>query len=59
MCFKFDFSIVSDGGSRDHGAGNHGYGSYCEVQRKSRKEWRSSVTQEKVLSDYWGIKSQV
>ena len=59
MCFEFDFAIVSDGGAVDPGSGNHGYGSYCEVQCKSRKEWRSSVTQEKVLFNYQGIKLPV
>jgi hypothetical protein len=27
MCFEFDFSVVSDGGAVDPGAGNRGYGS--------------------------------
>ncbi|MCL7455269.1 MAG: reverse transcriptase-like protein [Anaerolineae bacterium] len=38
MCFEFDFAIVSDGGSLDHGAGNHGYGSYVLSNRDGRKE---------------------
>jgi ribonuclease HI len=38
MCFEFDFALVSDGGSLDHGAGNHGYGSYQLSNRDGRKE---------------------
>jgi len=38
MCFEFDFAIVSDGGSLDHGVGNHGYGSYQLSTRDGRKQ---------------------
>ena len=38
MCFEFDFSIVSDGGAVDPGAGNHGYGSYQLSNRDGRKQ---------------------
>jgi ribonuclease H / adenosylcobalamin/alpha-ribazole phosphatase len=38
MCFEFDFALISDGGSLDHGAGNHGYGSYQLSNRDGRKE---------------------
>ena len=37
MCFEFDFAIVSDGGSLDHGVGNHGYGSYQLSNRDGRR----------------------
>ena len=38
MCFEFDFAIVSDGGSLDHGVGNHGYGSYQLSNRDGRRQ---------------------
>jgi hypothetical protein len=38
MCFEFDFSVVSDGGAVDPGAGNRGYGSY------QLSKWASSAT---------------
>ncbi|MBN1813658.1 MAG: reverse transcriptase-like protein [Anaerolineae bacterium] len=38
MCFESDFWAVVDGGSLDHGAGNHGYGSYQLSNRDGRKE---------------------
>ena len=38
MCFEFDFAIVSDGGTFDPGAGNHGYGSYQLSNRDGRKQ---------------------
>jgi hypothetical protein len=57
MCFEFDYFLSTDGGAAANGSADSlGYGSYCEVQCNSGKEWRSSVTQEKVLSNYQGIK---
>jgi hypothetical protein len=59
MCFEFDYFVSTDGGAASNGtADSLGYGSYYEVQCNSRKECRSSVTQEKALStkeasSYW------
>jgi ribonuclease HI len=36
--FEFDFLAVVDGGSRDNGAANEGYGSYVLSTRDGRKE---------------------
>jgi ribonuclease HI len=38
MHFEVDFAIVSDGGSLDPGAGNHGYGSYQLSTRDGRRQ---------------------